>query len=252
MDRKLLKLPFVVERAPDWICPTCEKGVLRFKTGTFFSEELVASRDHSHEAWEPDWIRYVYSGLLVCTNDQCKEVVATGGKGSVDGVQIYDGNGAPDLDWLDHFRPTYFLPHLKLFPVPKQCPEEVASHVARSFGIFFAEPQGAANCVRMAVEALLTELKVPRFTKVAGKQKLISLHQRIGLLPPKYGSLKDMIYAIKWLGNAGSHDGDPVSMDDVMDSYELLEHILEEVYAPKTEKLKKLAKKVNKKKGPIS
>jgi hypothetical protein len=38
-----------------------------------------------------------------------------------------------------------------------------------------------------------------------------------------------MIYAIKWLGNAGSHDGDAVSMDDVMDSYELLEHILEEL-----------------------
>jgi hypothetical protein len=126
-------------RLTDLHCRRCEKGVLRFKTGTFVSEELAASRDHSHEAWEPDWIRYVYSGLLVCTNDKCKEVVATGGTGTVDGVETYDGNGAPDLQ----------LPHLKLFTLPKECPEEVASHVARSFGIFFAEPQGAASQTKL-------------------------------------------------------------------------------------------------------
>jgi hypothetical protein len=79
MDRKLLKLPFLVKRSPDWMCPTCEKGVLRFKEGTFKHEELAASRDHSANEWEPDWIRYVYSALLVCTNDKCKEVVATAG-----------------------------------------------------------------------------------------------------------------------------------------------------------------------------
>jgi hypothetical protein len=63
--------------------------------------------------------------------------------------------------------------------------------------------------------------------------------------------LKDLVLAIKWLGNAASHDGkSEVTVDDVMDSYELMEHILSEVYAPKLSKLKKLAKKVNRKKGP--
>lgn len=42
-------------------------------------EERRDSRDHSHEAWEPEWIQYVYSCLLVCSNDQCKEVVASSG-----------------------------------------------------------------------------------------------------------------------------------------------------------------------------
>ena len=39
-------------------------------------------------------------------------------------------------------------------------------------------------------------------------------------------------------------------MDDVMDAYELTEHILEEIYETKSKKLKAIAKKVNKKKGP--
>jgi hypothetical protein len=42
-----------------------------------------------------------------------------------------------------------------------------------------------------------------------------------------------------------------VSADDVIDSSDLLDHILSEVYAPKVAKLKKMAKQVNKKKGPL-
>lgn len=59
-----------------------------------------------------------------------------------------------------------------------------------------------------------------------------------------------MILAIKWLGNAGSHSRSKISFDDVLDAYEFLEHILQEVYVQKTKKLKARAKEVNKKKGP--
>ncbi len=41
-------------------------------------------------------------------------------------------------------------------------------------------------------------------------------------------------------------------MDDVMDAYELTEHVLQEIYEPRIKKLKAIAKKVNKKKGPGS
>ena len=95
-------------------------------------------------------------------------------------------------------------------------------------------------------------MKIRRFNLVSGKRRFVSLHERISLLPAKFAHLKDLIVAIKWLGNAGSHDdGTDVTLDDVMDSYELTEHILQEVYAPKLTKLHKLAKKVNKKKGPV-
>lgn len=67
-----------------------------------------------------------------------------------------------------------------------------------------------------------------------------------------YAQLKDLILAIQWRGNAGSHDGAAeASLDDVMDSYEFTEHFLQEIYAAKASKLKALAKKVNKKKGPV-
>ena len=251
MDRKLLKLPFSPDSSPDWICPTCSKGLLRIKENSFIHEEARHSREaHDHPAWEPEWIRSVYTCLLICSNEKCREVVASSGTGSVDWDIIEDEYGQQDQVYSDFFIPKFFEPHLNIFPIPKDCPASVVALLNESFKLFFSSPSAAANNVRAAIEELLTELKIKRFTTANGKRRFISLHQRIGLLPAKYAQFKDMILAIKWLGNAGSHGHGEVTADDVMDSYELIEHILQEIYEPKVKKLKALAKKVNKKKGP--
>lgn len=251
MDRKLFKLPFSKSSTPDWSCPTCDKGILKIKENTFHDEELRYSREaHSHEAWEPEWIRYIFTCILVCTNDKCKEAVVCTGTGSVDWDIVEDMDGVPDQVYSDFFIPKHFEPHLRLFSIPNDCPESVSDLLNESFKLFFSCPNAAANNVRAAIEELLTELKIKRFNTVNGKRRFISLHQRISLLPAKYAQFKDMILAIKWLGNAGSHGHAEVTMDDVMDAYELTEHILEEIYEPKSKKLKAIAKKVNKKKGP--
>lgn len=252
MDRKILKLPFTLDSPPDWTCPTCQLAPLRIRKDSFVKEERRHSRNHSHDDWEPDWIEYVYSCMLICSNDKCKEVVTCCGTGSVDWGIYEDEHGFPEQVFDDYFRPKYFEPSLKLMIFPKDCPKSVSKPIEDSFSLFFAAPSSASNCVRIAIEALLTDLKIRRFNLVGGKRRLISLHQRISLIPAKYSHLKDLILAIKWLGNAGSHDGAAdISIDDVMDSYELTEHILQEIYAPKVSKLKELAKKVNKKKGPV-
>lgn len=254
MDRTGLKLPFTLTRQADWLCPRCQMGLLRIKKGSFVKEEAKDSRDHTHEAWEPDWIRYVFSCMLVCTSDQCKEVVSCSGAGSVDFDLFEDENGEIKQEYEDTFRPKYFEPHLIFINIPEKCPKAIAEPLKESFRLFFASPSAASNNVRIALEELLTDLNVKRFNRVNGKLRFVNLHQRIDLLPTKYAQLKDMIFAVKWLGNAGSHSHDGkqgISMDDVMDSYELMEHILAEIYAPKTRKLASLAKRVIKKKGPV-
>lgn len=108
MDRKILKRPFTKDRAPDWICPNCEKGVLRIKAETFHYDERSFSRDHSHDAWEPEWIEYVFSCFLYCTNDKCKEAVSCSGVGSVDWSVQEDMHGVPEQVYEDYFQPKYF------------------------------------------------------------------------------------------------------------------------------------------------
>ena len=250
MDRKSLKLPFNLDKKPIWTCPTCEKGVLNPTKESFKSDELGHSRDHSHDSWEPDCIEYVYSCQLTCSNGACSEVVSSAGTGGVDVYECQNEDGYWEQSYESIFKPTFFQPHLKLFRIPPECPPEIVEPLNESFKLFFSSPSAASNSVRMAIEALLTALKVKRFNLIKGQRRIISLHQRIQLLPTKYSELKDMLTAIKWLGNAGSHSLNGITQDDVLDAYDFTEHVLAEIYSPQGKKLAALAKRVNKKRGP--
>lgn len=251
MDRKTLKLPFTLRRPNDWVCPTCCNGMLRIKEDTFHKNEIRNSRDHSHDEWEPEWVQYVFSCMLVCKNDLCKETVSCAGVGGVESNFGYDENNEPDYSYDDFFLPKFFEPHLRLFNIPEGCPKSVSNPLNESFRHFFSSPSAASNNVRVALEELLTELKVRRFNLVNSKQRFMNLHQRISLIPPKIAHLKENLLAIKWLGNAGSHGNGKISLDDVMDSYEQIEHILDEIYTSKRKKLATMAKLINRKRGPV-
>ena len=251
MDRKLYKLPFRLKSFPAWRCPACKKGTLQLVENSFHKDERAHSRDAKDcEAWEPDWIDYSFSCLLQCSTKKCSESVALSGVGGVDWDVGYDQNGHQQQIWGDRFRPKYFSPHLNLFDVPKDTPESVAEELTQSFELFFCNPPSAANHVRIALENVLTEMKVKRFENRRGKKTFLGLHNRISLLPRKHEHLKEMCLAVKWLGNAGSHSNKEVTMDDVMDAYDIVEVLLHDLYDDRAKAAKKLAKKINKKKGP--
>lgn len=251
MDRTVFKIPFTKHRVPKWPCPTCGSGQLLLSPNSLVMEEIPESRDHSHDAWEPDWIRYIYSGMFVCSNNTCREMIASVGTGRVDYHEYEDDEHEWVQDTEDLFTPKYFEPSLKLLDVPSKCPANVAAHLKKSFAHYFADPSAALNFARIAVEEILTDLGIKRFAKVKGVRRPISLHQRITLLPKKHLHLIELLTAIKWLGNAGSHSGSDVSQDDVFLAYDLIEHVLSEIYDNKIKKLSAHAKKVNKKKGPV-
>ena len=251
MDRTAFKIPFTERRVPKWPCPTCSAGQLQLLPKSLMQQEKPESRDHSHEAWEPDWIRYVYSCIFICSNSVCREMVASVGTGRVDYNEYEDEEHGWVQATEDLFTPSFFQPPLKILDIPADCPTDVAVHLNESFALFFADPGAALNCARIAVEAVLTDLGIKRFTKVKGVRRPIYLHQRIALLPPKHSHLIELLTAIKWLGNAGSHAGSDVSSDDVLLAYDLVEHVLAQIYDNKAKKLSASAKKVNKKKGPV-
>jgi hypothetical protein len=253
MDRTSFHLPFTEQQVPKWPCPTCANGYLALMPKTLVRKETPESlREHSHAAWEPDWIRYVFSCVFECTNADCKEVVACCGDGAVDFFEYEDEEHGWVQSSDERFTPKYFNPPLVLMDIPKTCPPGAEVHLRDSFALFFADPGAALNCMRTAVESLLTNLGIRRFVIVKGKRRPVNLHQRIQLLPAKYQDVKEMLLAVKWLGNAGSHDGEEANAGDVRITYDLLEHALSEIYEAKGKKLKAVAKKVNKKKGPLN
>ena len=254
IDRRIFKSSFRGKGLTKWNCPTCGKGFLKVKPSTFHSEETRASRrERSYDDWEPEWIRYVYSCLLECNNTACKEIVSSSGVGYTEQYIGYDEEQGEYVGNQNCFSPKYFSPHLKIFNYQKNIPDEVTDELDNSFSLFFCDPPSSANHIRMALENLLTHMRINKTVTKNGKRRDLMLHERINLLPQKYHDIQELFMAVKWLGNAGSHSGATVSSDDVLDAYELMEHLLTEIFNEERKKnLKALAKNINKKKGPTT
>jgi hypothetical protein len=251
MDRKSYKLPLRKTGVSNFPCPTCGKGRLQVMKDKFHHEETKISKQaHHHEAWGAEWISYIYCCLLECTDSSCKDVISSTGHGGLSEDYGHDHEGNPEVEYTEYFTPEYFTPNLEIFRIPKETPEEVAEEINKSFSLFFADPGSAANHIRISLEHLLTSLKIKRYTTKNGKRSYLALHKRIELLPTKYDHIRDLFFAIKWLGNAGSHSSTTISKDDVLDSYELMEELLTEIFGARSKKVASLAKRINKNKGP--
>jgi hypothetical protein len=275
MDRQSFQPRFTQDNAPDWLCPTCGKGLLQIKPESFQVKERAHSRDHSYEGWDPEYMEAVYICLLECSNTKCKEIIAHTGTEILDLKHKEDATGYRPV-YSPYLCPKYFEPPLQIIKIPSKCPRRVSEPLVESFRLLYSSPSSAANHIRISLENLLTKLRVPRYKqeqtpstpsireqiealpeehiqlktkllkifKADKRRRPLDLHQRIEQLPNKHEHLKKQLFAIKWLGNEGSHNHDELSIDDVLDAYELMENVLQEIYQPKLEKIEVLLAKM--------
>lgn len=242
-------------QATRWPCPSCKVGHLRLLTDSLKFEEPKASRlARAENDWEPDWITYRFVALLKCDNDSCLEPSVVHGEGGV----------GPDPDdqfenpFVDNFYPLFVSPSPDLFEIAKKCPQNVAAGIRKAFVLSWGEHEACVNQIRIALELLLTERGVPRYTtNSSGKRTLLTLHSRIDKFASstKDKHLSELMKAVKWLGNAGSHGSyDEVKIlqrSDAFDSFDLLQYVVDELYTKSSSRLAKLAKGINRRKGPM-
>jgi len=118
--------------------------------------------------------------------------------------------------------------------------------------------EAAANQIRVALELLLTERRIPRYTSKDGRRKVLTLHSRIDKFAAtssaKTRHLGELMKAVKRLGNVGSHcsaDGrGKLRKADVYDALDLLQYVVDELYSKPSTKMARLAKQINRRKGP--
>jgi len=138
-----------------------------------------------------------------------------------------------------------------MFRVPKACPEEIRAELRAAFSLYWSNLGSCLNRQRVAVELLLTHMRVPkRAKKKDGGMFDLTLHARIELLgsKKKHASLCESLFAVKWLGNEGSHPGD-VKRKTVFDAFDMLEHVLVERFENPRRAIVKLTNSINKNKG---
>lgn len=248
INRDLYKGYFTQDDILKWQCPTCNSGSLKAIKEKFLQEHNSETAINYHEDWfeVPEMITYTFTALLSCTNPNCKEIVSCSGTGHVEQEQYtYD-----DFKYVEYFKPFFFYPALNIFQIPKKTPDNVTTSIKSSFSLLFTNKSASANQIRIALEDLLTHLKVNRtYINSHRKRKSYTLHARIELLPAKYSHIKELCLAIKWLGNSGSHSDEELSFDNIFDGYDMLSFVLNELYDSQEKHAKKLAKIINLKKG---
>jgi|CXWL01.1.fsa_nt_gi hypothetical protein len=249
INRKYWKPPF--SNFPSWVCPSCQSGTLVLDKDTLKSSETGPSKEaHGCQAWEPDWIEKRFSGQLVCQNAACGEIVAIGGR--THHVENHDWE-MQEKHWDEMCEPKFIFPAPPIFTLPENCPPATAEELKKAFSLYWSDLESSAGRLRAATEGLLTERKVPRYTvNKKGKKVRLTLHERIEMFSQTDASSAKFLLAIKWQGNTGSHASDtPLAQDDLLNGFELFEHVVERIYMKKEKRLNKIAKEINSRKGRL-
>ena len=242
MDRTLWNAPFTRTSAPPWPCPTCGAGTLRLLPKTLHVGETVTSRrgtgDHPPQ---PEEYAGHFHVRLRCDEEACLETVFVAGDVAVEVDYDETTCGARYQEVL---RPRHVAPPPALVVLPPNTPHQVAHQVRRACGLVWQDPAAAGNRVRVAAERLLDALGVEADgLSKKGEPWRLSLHQRILRWRETEPALGDQLLAVKWLGNAGSHDD--LEPDAVFDALEILAFVLEDRYVGRAQRVAALAGKIN-------
>lgn len=230
-------------------CPICLKSDAYLSWETMQLEETQESvKCRSYNDWEPDWLEYDYSATYECV--ECKQRIRSLGTAAYSYNEYYDPHTeCHDVDEYKTFTPQFFLPSLVIFEPPLKCPKEVKKVLFDSFKLAYCDIPSAANKIRVALEVLIS-LEIPEHELVGKK-----LHHRIPLLEAKYpniNGIQDISLAIKWIGNAGSHEQDGVPEFALKFAYEAFEVILREIYETKKSTIGEMSGLVNTLKGKFN
>jgi len=177
-----------------------------------------------------------FNAFLQCNLASCGEVVAMAG-----GYDVVDD----DIDgeaWgtVEVLRPEILFPAPWIIRIPSATPSAVKDPILAAFRLYWVDPSSSANKLRVSVEALLTEFKIPRYNKPRRTKKRmpLSLATRIERYGKKLNGgvtvgprhpYEKLLHALRWVGNAGSHSGEEVDGEVLLHAFEIYEHVLEQV-----------------------
>jgi hypothetical protein len=249
VNPKFVEEFFVESNTPDWQCPTCMLGVLEVDALGFTqkldspSQKLNDDPDPSSAMWELD-LKGVFNGILTCSNPRCSENVAISGHFKY--IEANTTFGPDDFEGgyqaVRVLIPKYFTPSLKLVRLNNEVPTDIKVLMKQALELFWLDESSCGNKMRVLVEKLMDAQAV-----ASGS----SLHQRLVSYKAVQPVLADMLMAVKWLGNSGSHKSDSLNREDLITAADILESVLNTVYQPDVTALIAKSAAINAAKGPV-
>jgi len=232
-----------------WPCPACAQRALSVASGSIHIEETASSKAAtSEEAWDPEWTERRFVCLLKCA---CSETVAVAGVQHVEEAFFATARNGEHTVYIDVSKPRFFEPALRIIEVSANVPREIRDELETSFVVFWCDLESCANRLRASVEKLMDHDGIAKTYVSGGKRRPLALHSRIQRYATIGGAFGEELTAVKWLGNAGSHSA-AIRRDDVFDGYDIVEHVLREIFEQPAKRIARIAKTINKTKKPRS
>ena len=236
-----------------WQCPDCGASPLRLVPDSLKSGQTRSSRAaQAHEASDPEWIDGRFSCVMDCAH--CANVVGVAGTYKIVDDRYWDEEHGESGEYAEYYTPKFFTESPYLVDLPEATPEGVTEELVASFQLFWSDPLACTNRIRSSVEKLLTFEKVPQTTgkiSAKGRRQFLSLHHRIERYATKRPDIAEKLMAVKWIGNAGSHSKG-TTVDDALDGYELMDWVLDTLYARRHRRASTLTRAINRRKAPRS
>jgi hypothetical protein len=219
---------FETNNVPEWACPTCSRGILQLSGNLSLEDTANTIAGRGHEEFEPEYAEYSVQGMLKCNRPRCSETVMMVGAGFCELDQGHI-NGEWTQYLSNYCKPKFFLPHLNIFEIPEYVPTEIRDMLKLSFALFFCDSDSCGNRIRASVEIVLNHIGSPstRITANSGRVRVISLGDRIEALTEEHDNIKELLSAIRIIGNDGSHSESSLSRQDTIDSYTMVRFILD-------------------------
>jgi hypothetical protein len=217
---------FHINHLPNWVCPSCKRGMLEIKDKLQWTETAQSLQSHIHPEFDFDWVKLTIHGLLKCNNPRCSDTVILSANGHFDHYYDHDDHSGQESGLEIYYSPIFTHPPLNIIPIPESVPEKVREMLTNSFALFFCDDNACGNRIRSTVEVMLDELKVP--TENDGK--FISLSQRINKADKLDSSDKKKLTALRMLGNAATHGEGKLVRVDNLNAYKLLANVFGKLF----------------------
>jgi len=185
------------------------------------NENTSSLAAHQHEAWDPEWIEGTFVSEGTCENPGCGVTAYATGT-----YEVRYSNHI-DLGASDPYSAFYTVgqiyPPPLMMSIPAAAPESVREGIVRASRVLLTDPGLAATALRGTVERFLTTEGVRRQTADGGFR---AVHLRLDEWRNADDSREQvghLLSAVKWLGNAGTHEDADLTVLEVLEGATLLD-----------------------------